>query len=753
MIWLFAITAALIAYILVGWPLLLGLWARLFPRPIKKEFVPRTVTAIVAVNNGEKFLGGKLDSLLALDYPADKLDIIVVSDGSTDGTDALVGEYSARDARIQLLRLPRGGKCAALTAAFAKATGEVLLLTDVRQTLDRNCLRRLVACFADPKVGVASGRLRIVKGDSDGEQAVGLYWRFELWIRDRLSAIDSMFGATGPIYSIRRELAVAVPSDVLLDDMYLPLSAFFKGYRLISEWDAVAWDVPTSVDEEFVRKVRTLAGNYQLMKFYPRLLGPGNRMWLHYMSYKVGRLVLPYVLIVFAIACAFTPGWLPKASLAGLGLLLLLAALDGWLPFKRLTTTAKTFVTMMAAAALAVRVFFVDPRSLWVVTRPKKDWSGKSVKRIPVMLATHLLDAGGSERQVRQTAIALDPARFDVHLAFFRPDETRELELREAGIKTIHVPLYSYFSFGAIKSALQLRRYLRTNKIQLLHAFDNPSSTFAVPVARFASTPVALASQRSNRNLEEKRFLRLRHIADPFAHGFVVNATALEDHLVNDEGIARDHIRICPNGLDTARFSCEDRHRIPDLRDAPLVIGCVAAQRREKQIPFLVDAFAEMRRQRPGLKLLLVGSGTETEKIAARVAANALGDDCLMIPQTLDSAPYLRSIDIFVLASTSEGTSNAVMEAMACGCAVVASNVEGLRDLVKDGTTGLLFEFGNQADLVAKVLSLVDDPERRRTIAAESSSWVRSTMSIEASAARMTAIYDEYLIGKGVIKG
>jgi cellulose synthase/poly-beta-1,6-N-acetylglucosamine synthase-like glycosyltransferase len=377
MIWAFWISAALIAYILVGWPVLVALWSRLFPNPIRKEFTPRTATVILAVNNGEQYLRGKLDSLLSLDYPREMLDVIVVSDGSTDSTDAIVEQCSMRDPRVQLVRVPRGGKCSAINAGVARATGEILFFTDVRQELDPACLRYMVACYADPRVGVASGGLRIRDSNSKGEQAVGLYWRFEIWIRDHLSDIDSIFGATGAIYTIRRELAVPLPAEALLDDMYLPLAAFFKGYRLVVERKAIAWDVPTNLDEEFVRKVRTLGGVYQVMGYYPQLLGPGNRMWLHYISYKFGRLVLPYLMLMFVAACVLTPGPIPKACLGGSIAVCLLAGVDRWVPqgfaLKRLSATAKTFVSLLAASALAVRVFFVDPRSLWVITRPKKE--------------------------------------------------------------------------------------------------------------------------------------------------------------------------------------------------------------------------------------------------------------------------------------------------------------------------------------------------------------------------------------------
>ena len=376
MIFVFWVSAALIAYILVGWPMLIAIWSKLFPHPIRKEFQPRTVTVLMAVNNGEKYLAAKFDSFFELDYPAELLEFVVISDGSTDASEVIIEGIAARDARVRLLKVPRGGKCAALNAGLAHAKGEILFLTDVRQALDPACLRYLIACFADPTVGVASGGLRIRSSESKGEQAVGLYWRFEIWIRDRLSDIDSIFGATGAIYAMRRELAVPLPPEALLDDMFLPLAAFFKGYRLVVERKAIAWDVPTNLDEEFVRKVRTLGGNYQLLGYYPQLLGPGNRMWLHYVSYKFGRLVLPYLLLIFAVACVLTSGWIPKLSLAGLLAVCLLAGVDQWMPqkfpLKKLSVTSKTFVSLMAASALAVRVFFVDPRSLWVVTRPKK---------------------------------------------------------------------------------------------------------------------------------------------------------------------------------------------------------------------------------------------------------------------------------------------------------------------------------------------------------------------------------------------
>lgn len=360
------------------------------------------------------------------------------------------------------------------------------------------------------------------------------------------------------------------------------------------------------------------------------------------------------------------------------------------------------------------------------------------------MLASQLLDGGGSERQMRQSATALNNSGFEVHVAFFRPDEVRELELRASGVQTVHIPLASFGSPSTLKVASQLWSYLRSHAIQLVHAFDAPTCTFVLPIARLAGTRVVLASQRGNRCLDSPTTSRLRWLSDAVSHGIVVNSAALAVHL-ESEGVPKEKIRFCPNGLDTKRFSPDGRRRLPELASASLVIGCVATHRPEKQLPFLVDSFADMRRQRLGLRLVLVGSGSERPKIEERIAAHQLGSDCLMIPHIADTAEILRSIDVFLLTSVSEGQSNSLMEAMATGCAVVGSNVEGTRDLIRDGVNGFLFEYLNQADLVTKTLALVDDEALRNKISADSSDWVRSTMSLEASAIRMAAIYEEYL--------
>ena len=355
MIALFLLSLGFCAYTLFGYPLLLAVLAHWRARPVRKAPWRATVSVILPVYNGERWIAAKMDSILALDYPAGLLEILVVSDGSTDATESIVRGFTGR-AKIELIVVPKGGKAAALNAALARASGEILFFTDVRQQLHRESLANLVACFADPEVGVASGELVIRDGAGIEEASVGLYWKYEKWIRRQLSSLDSVPGATGCIYAMRRELASPLPEYTLNDDMYLPIGAFFRGYRVILDDAALAFDYPTPLASEFRRKVRTLAGVYQMVGFFPALLGPRNRMWIHFFSHKLARLLMPWALIAAAVASFGLPApwraWAIGAQASAWLLALLDACLPAKFPLKRLTSPLRTFAVMMSGVAL-----------------------------------------------------------------------------------------------------------------------------------------------------------------------------------------------------------------------------------------------------------------------------------------------------------------------------------------------------------------------------------------------------------------
>jgi cellulose synthase/poly-beta-1,6-N-acetylglucosamine synthase-like glycosyltransferase len=309
--------------------------------------------------------------LLASDYPGHLINILVVSDGSADRTEAIVKQFG--DTRVRLLQLPPGGKAIAVSQGLQMVTGEVIVLTDVRQPFERDAISKLVSCFADPSVGVVTGELVIREGENLEEYNTGLYWKYEKWIRRNLNRIDAMLGATGAIYAIRASLKESIPADILLDDVYLPFVAAFKGYRIFFEDEAKAYDFPTSLQSEFRRKIRTQAGIYQILVRFPRLLWPGNRRFIHFLSHKLGRLLLPFAMLAALSSTFFLPRPLmlvaaaAQASFYGAGLV------DPIIPernaIKRITGVIRAFLVLIAAALCATAVFFLPAQRLWKETR------------------------------------------------------------------------------------------------------------------------------------------------------------------------------------------------------------------------------------------------------------------------------------------------------------------------------------------------------------------------------------------------
>ncbi len=373
---LLIVAIGLAAYILIGYPLLLAaLWRKASPPVAKNPDYRTTVSVILAVYNGAEFIRAKLQSILALNYPKDLMQIIVVSDGSSDATESIAREFSEQG--VQLLTVPHRGKASALNAALRIVTGEILFLTDVRQQLHSDALRHLVANFADPTIGAVTGELRLIKGTL-GEQAdMDLYWRYEVWTRAQHSRIDSIFSVTGCIYALRRELARPIPEDTLTDDAFLSLNAFFSGYRVVFDPDAIAIDYPARSGTEFRRRCRTLAGLWQTFVRTPALFSSRDRMRLHFLSYKFGRLVLPWaILLSVAATFALPPGPFRSWSIRGEAGLILLALVDflipRWLPLKRITSPARTFLIMNLASIAALAVFFTSPDRFWATTRVER---------------------------------------------------------------------------------------------------------------------------------------------------------------------------------------------------------------------------------------------------------------------------------------------------------------------------------------------------------------------------------------------
>ena len=369
--WLFWGAFALIAYTYAGYPFWLWLRSTLRPWPIQRGAIDPFVSVVMVVRNEEKILVAKLDNLLGLDYPPQQFQIVVVSDGSTDGTEKILHTY-ARDPRVQVVlnQLSRG-KASGLNDALQVAQGEIVVFTDARQKLEAGSLKALLADFADPVVGCASGELMLGEPDS-GEAAhgMGMYWRLEKKVRELESASGSVVGATGALYAARRESIVAIPPETLLDDVLIPMNVVRSGKRVVFEPEARAWDIAHQGSErEFTRKVRTLSGNYQLLQLAPWLLSSENPIRFEFISHKLLRLVVPLALVVVLVACALIqqPFYrcLLVAQLAFYVLSLLALTRVKLGPVGRLGDASFTFVVLNTAALVAFANFVTGRKAVW----------------------------------------------------------------------------------------------------------------------------------------------------------------------------------------------------------------------------------------------------------------------------------------------------------------------------------------------------------------------------------------------------
>ncbi|TCV97620.1 cellulose synthase/poly-beta-1,6-N-acetylglucosamine synthase-like glycosyltransferase [Luteibacter rhizovicinus] len=296
---------ALLVHVFVGYPAMMWALAKVSPRPVRRAPITPSVTVVIAVHDGGRQIRAKLSNLRALDYPAELIDIVISCDGCRDATAALA--RTCGDLRVRVLDNPaRRGKAACLNDAVAIAHGDVLLFTDLRQKLSPGALRELVANLADPTVGAVSGELHMENVLTGFAQGVDAYWRYEKIIRQAESQSGSTVGVSGALYAMRRELYSPLPAGTVLDDVLVPMRVAAAGQRVIFEPRALAWDKPSQhPDAERKRKIRTLAGNYQLVQLAPWLIWPAsNPLWFRFVSHKLLRLLAPWMLVVLTLSSA-----------------------------------------------------------------------------------------------------------------------------------------------------------------------------------------------------------------------------------------------------------------------------------------------------------------------------------------------------------------------------------------------------------------------------------------------------------------
>ena len=368
---IFWLALAVVFYAYAGYPLILAVRSKLRPRPLRPVGAPpRSVSVVLAAFNEEGTIDRRIREFCRhLGRAGLEGEVVIVSDGSTDGTAAAARACDAD--HVHVIDLPvNGGKAVALNAGVEAARGEVIVFADSRQRWADDAVSKLIEPFADPQVGAVSGEL-LLESDPGVLAGVGLYWKYEKAVRKLESRTGSVCGVTGAIAAVRRELYRPLPAGAILDDVHWPLRVAMQGRRIVFEPAARAYDrLPDRARDEFRRKVRTLCGNFQLVRHLPPAVVPGlNPLWWRFASHKLARLAVPWALLAMLITSALLPGaGYALALSAQLSLYIVAIAGFAWTPASRfrVASAASSFVVLNAAAFLA---FWV-----WITGRSSSSW-------------------------------------------------------------------------------------------------------------------------------------------------------------------------------------------------------------------------------------------------------------------------------------------------------------------------------------------------------------------------------------------
>ena len=366
-----------------------------------------------------------------------------------------------------------------------------------------------------------------------------------------------------------------------------------------------------------------------------------------------------------------------------------------------------------------------------------------SPRPIPVLLMVRELGIGGCENDLTKIATGIDRRRFEPHVGCLYARGIRLPQLQAAGVPILELPVRGLLSRSWLAGGRVLRRYLREHRIELLHTFDAPMDMVAIPVGWASRVPVLVKSHLWYRRPLPRTHKLWLAMTDRMVDATVVNSRAAQSELVEEHGISLEATQLCYNGVDSRLFHPADAGERATPRS--VTIGAVCALRAEKRVDLLLDAFARVRQEGVDVRLLLVGSGPMLDRLESQRRSLHIEAVSEYHPTTSDVASWLREIDIFVLSSDTESFPNALLEAMACGCCVIASRVGGVPELVQHASNGLLFEPGSVDQLVDQLRTVACNSDLRRTLGAAAVRTAHEEFSIERNVRCTEQLYERLL--------
>lgn len=788
----FWVALAFVAYTFVAFPLILWIRAKCFPCPVRCGAIEPDVTLIVVAHNEAENMRRRIENILALDYPAEQLNVLIVSDGSDDGTNEIVSEYET--SRIRLLALPRVGKIAALNAGVAQATGDVLVFSDANTMCESRSLRVLVRPFADPTVGGVAGNQQYLTSQDTGATGAGecAYWSFDQKLKEWQSAAGSVTTTTGALYAIRRELFEPIPPSVA-DDAVISFRVIAKGFRLVYEPNAIATEpVAPSAKAEFRRKVRVIALGIKSVMCVRELLSPGRYGFfaLQLFSHKILRWSAGWMLMaIFAASAALVKQpffafmcWL-QCCFYAVAILVYAVTASGNVDGLPQTLTLPYFVCLTYAASL---------RAQWMVLRKHRLDRWNSVRQQPSLLP------------FRQETIAYIMSRFPKVTETFVLYEILELERRgesvgiypllrqreavahaEAAEAVARAHYSSVLSSSVIRSNWRFIReqplnYLRTWAEAIGGTFGNLN--FLAGAIIFFPKSVAFADQMKRAGVKHIHahfathpalsaliIHRLTGISFSFtAHGhdvhcdrrmlpeklaaacFAIAVSRYNRNLIAEEcGLEcyeKTHVVHC--GVDTLFF----RPAGPPLLQSPLRLITVASLWEVKGHTYLIQACRLLRERGIQFHCDFVGDGPLKAKLARQIRAAQLEDLFTFHgPQPREKVrELLQRSHVKILPSVPtadglrEGIPVALMEAMACGLPVISSRLSGIPELVDHGVCGILVPPREIMGLTDAIEQLALSPELRERMGAAGRRKILREFDLTANAETLALLFARY---------
>ena len=746
-----------VAYTYVAYPALIwGLASAFGSRrraPTNANHPPPKVSLLIVAHNEEVLLEARLANALALDYPPDRLEIVLASDGSTDRTAAIAARIA--DPRVRVVHFPaRRGKAAVINEVVPTLTSAVVVLSDANTMMAASAVRHLVRWFDDDRVGVVVGRLVLVDPET-GRNVDSLYWRYETFLKQMDARLGALLGANGAVYAIRRRLFTPMPANTLVDDLVLPLMMRLNsGCGLVYDESAIAHEeTPADVGAEFRRRARIGTGGFRSLTVLWPLLSPA-RGWIAFTfaSHKLLRWVSPFLLVgaagsnlalvnrpLYAIAlCAQTIFYL--MAIAG-------AIVPGSNPPVRLVRLVTMFTAMHAALLAGFWQWLAGSRTgLWDRTArtalsaatPALAQRAASDTPIRVVHLVIALEIGGLEIVVANLARQIG-RRFQLHIVCLEglgPIATR-LEHAGVAVECIGTPDTSVAS-----SILRLRRRLQALRPDLVHT-HNEKAHIRGALASLGLFPAPALVHTRHGETRATGWAAMANRLAVWRSEFIVSVSEKASAIGRAEGASVRRTRVIRNGI--------------DLTDSPFGFDCGTPRGRVVAIGRLtpVKDFATLLRAvrrvadlHPAFTLDLVGDGPSRPDLEQLSRQLGIEHHVTFHGARLDPRTLLAGARLFVQSSLSEGISLTLLEAMAAGVPIVATRVGGTPEVVDHGVTGLLVPPQDPAALADAILTLLADTRLADRMSRSARMRAEQEFDLRAMTASYEALYDEAVLGR-----